>query len=141
MKIKAIVNILALIWLSTAIASSNDWEGTREDVVVRLKNKEAHMELGELCALFKPISHPQVYALFEEGFGLLFRSQEGRLPPKRENSHIACLYDGFRAVFESEAFPTLSDEVKECQKIQLIARFDLKGHKEKFTEAFLEKLQ
>ncbi|MBA4749170.1 MAG: hypothetical protein H2057_00960 [Alphaproteobacteria bacterium] len=141
MKYNLLVSVLAFVLMGAAIASENPWDGDREDVKERVRTRETHLNFEELCALFKPYSNPEVYALFEEGFGVLFESQEGRLAPKRENAHVSCLYDGFRKIFESYDNPTESEDVKESQKIQLWSRFDLKGHRERFTEGFLDKLK
>lgn len=141
MKYKIFVSALAVMLMGTAMASENLREGDREEVKVKIKKRETHVTFQELCDLFEPYSHPEVFPLFREGFGVLFENQQGRLSPKRENSHIACLYDDFRVLFERHANPTESEEVKESQKIQLLSRFDLKGHQERFASEILNKLQ
>jgi hypothetical protein len=105
------------------------------------QTEETYVTYEELCRSFKDVSHPDVFALFEEGFGVLFGHQEMRIPSKRENSHIKCLHEKFTLALEHDTDPMSSAAVKRAQMEALAKVFRVKGHEEWFSGDFLEKLQ
>jgi hypothetical protein len=114
----------------------------REEVQEASSQGEAtYMTLEELTGSFKAVSHPAVFALFEEGFGVLFEHQERRIPAKRENHHIECLRRKFTDALEGDIEPMSSEVVRTAQIEALAKVFKAKGHTEWFSGDFLEKLQ
>ncbi|MBA4749171.1 MAG: hypothetical protein H2057_00965 [Alphaproteobacteria bacterium] len=100
-----------------------------------------YMTFEELIGSFKAVSHPDVFALFEEGFGVLFEHQEMRIPAKRENHHITCLREKFTLALQQDPEPMTSQSVRAAQMEALSKVLNVKGHSERLSGEFIEKLQ
>jgi hypothetical protein len=125
-----------IVLITPLLASASElWEGSKEEVVKRLRAHNTYLLYEDLKNGFLPILHQDLHGDFEDGFGVMLkRYEEGcasvRLPATKENSHIACLYESLVGAPELE-----------MQRINLYVRLDAKTHHKFFTPEFIMKIQ